>query len=260
MALFNRRQTGFYKHLADQDLAKFTREGGLKRWLRYLAKYDVESMYHGFNDVSVANLGWSTAAAGTAGVQLAIPSTKLLNGAAVAESGTDDNAASSAIHHLTWNGDQNCGMMARVKFSAVTSLSFDVGFVDAVPGAAGSAISDVDTPAATATDCAVLHMDTDQTLTTMAFVTAGSTFTTTKTTLASPALTTPTADTYMNIMIQLVGNAAYCWVNGVHVASHTGDKVEGGNLLAPWLYVRARAGSANRKLTADFVMAWQDRA
>lgn len=261
MALFNKRNSGIYKNLSAAELGYFTREGRLREWLRYLAIYDVETMFHRFNDVSVANLGWAVANSGGAGAaDLALPSTKVLNGGATAAPGTTDNGSLSAIHYLQWNGDQNVGIMGRLKIDSITGgHNTEFGLIDAVPGSNGPGCADVDTPTATMTDGAVFTIDGDQTITTLAAVTAGTSFTTTATTLAAPSPTAYVAATYLTFMIQLIGNAAYFYCNGVLCASHTGDKVEGGTLLAPWIYVRNRSTGA-KIATIDFVAAWQDRA
>jgi hypothetical protein len=81
--------------------------------------------------------------------------------------------------------------------------------------------------------------------------------TTTPTTLTG--FTTPTAATYYTVRIQLIGDAAYCWVNGVLRASHTGSKVEGGNLLRPWVYVRTR-DTTDHLTDIDYVELWANRA
>jgi len=218
-------------------------------------------MYHNFNDVSVANLGWAVAnSSGTAAANLAIPSTKLLGGGATTLPGTTDNGSTSAIHHLAWNGDQNVGIMGRLKISVLTGgYNLEFGLIDAVPGTDGPGLADVDVPTATMTNGALFSIDVDQTLKTLSAATAGSTFTTTATTLLAPAITALTADTYATFMIQLIGNAAYFYVNGILCASHTGNKVEGGTLLAPWLYIRNRSVDA-KTVTLDYVTAWMDRA
>lgn len=260
MALFNKRYASVWKQLSEHDLAYFTREGKLKQWMRHLAKYDVATMYHEFADVTVANLGWAVAnSGGASAADLALPATKVKNGGATILPGTTDNGSASAIHHITWNGDSNCGIMGRFKISVLTGgYNLEFGLIDAVPGSNGPGIADVDTPTATMADGALFTIDVDQTLKTFSAATAGTSFTTTATTLASPALTALSADTYATFMIQMIGNAAYFYTNGTLCASHTGDKVEGGTLLAPWLYIRNRDTTA-KTVTLDYVYAWQDR-
>ena len=171
--------------------------------------------------------------------------------------GTTSDGSISLTTPAIYYGDANCGMEIRFKCDTVTSYNFEVGFIDAVPTSNGSGVSDVDTPAATATDCALLAIDTSQTITTLAFVTAGSSFTTTATTLTTP-ITNLTAATYATARIQLVGDNAFCWVNGVLAAKHTGSKVEGGDALALWVYVRTR-NTTTKNFDVDIISAWQDR-
>lgn len=198
---------------------------------------------------------YATAANGTASAAFTITATR--DGVIAATSGTDDNGCCSIFSAGTWYGDAKAGMECRLKVDAVTQLHLEVGFADAVPGSNTGAVNDIDTPTAYATDMAVLAMDTDQTLKTLAFVTAGTAFTTTATTLSSPTL--PTAGTYMTVRVQLVGNSAECWVDGKRVASHQGDYIEGGNPLGLWVYCQARSASAARVPSVDYFRAWQDR-
>lgn len=201
------------------------------------------------DNYAVANSGGSGAADFAVNVQR--------DGVIQGATGTTDNGSISLITPLIYYGDANCGMEARFKCDVVTGYNFEVGFIDAVPGSDAGAISDIDTPAANATDCAVLTIDTDQTLTTLAFATAGSTFTTTKTVPTGP-ITNLAAATYATVRIQLAGNTAHCWVNGKKIATHNGNKVEGGNALALWVYVRTRNTTA-KVFALDYLAAWQDR-
>lgn len=201
---------------------------------------------------------------GTADASFAIAVAR--GGTIANDTGTDDNNYTSLIMPLNWYGDANAGMEVRLKFNAVTSLNFEVGFADAAQ--ATGVVNDEDTPTGSGSDFAVVSMDTDETLKTLGFYTDGSTTGQgiKATTLAGvPGLTggtTPVANTYLTVRVQLAGNSAFCWVNGKRVASHDDDpegNVEGGVALAPWIYVRCRAGAAARIATVDYIAAWQDR-
>jgi hypothetical protein len=157
-------------------------------------------------------------------------------------------------------------MWVRLKLDVVTGHSFEVGLIDAVPGSAGPGVSDVDTPAVTMADGAVLHLDTDQTLTTAAFVTVGSTANQTVKATTLSGFTAPTAATFFDVVVQLVGNDAYCIVNnGVDVITHhngvsanSAGHVEGGVSLAPWVYNRSRNTTA-KLMDIDAIAVWSDR-
>lgn len=224
----------------------------------FLSKYALRDTVFFYDDFLVDTINLDSYAladsAGTGKADFAINAAR--DGTIRGTTGTTDNGSISLITPKLYYGDANCGMEIRFKSDVVTGYNFEVGFIDAVPTSNGSGVSDVDTPAATATDAALLQIDTDQTLQTLAFVTAGSSFTTTATTLTGT--TNLTAATYATARIQLVGNNAFCWLNGVLVAKHTGNKVEGGDGLALWIYVRTR-DTTTKNFDVDYLAAWQDR-
>lgn len=173
--------------------------------------------------------------------------------------GTTDDGSTSLVGPIIWSGDKNCGMQAILKVSAITDIHVEVGFVQGVPGSNTGAVNDIDTPTVYMTDGAVVCVDTDQTLKTLALVTEGST------SGQDPAKVDCgtqmfVADTYLRIAVWLVGNQAHCAVGGrVYSAAYDAQgNVEGGTLLAPWIYIQNR-GTAARTLTIDKVSVWQDR-
>lgn len=195
----------------------------------------------------------------------AIPATQVLGGAMVADTGATDNEATSIRGAAVWKGDHNVGMEVRMKVSPVTNYCLELGFVDTVTNAQLPAVGDVDTPVVNngAGDAALFHIDTDQTLTTMAFVTDGSTanMNSTKTNLGTFA---PTNDTYHVFTIQTAGDAVMATIDDrddirVNHGSTTASKIEGGTLLRPWVYVRTRHTAAVTA-TVDYIRIWQDRA
>lgn len=190
--------------------------------------------------------------------------------AAVGACDANDNQAISIIGaNGLWCGDKNCGMLAIVKSSVVTTLNFEIGFIDAASDKTLPVVSDVDAPtiANGGGDLAVVHMDADQTLTTAAFVTEGSTasMVPTKTNLSTWA---PTADTYFGVTVQLTGNAAQCQIFDptlegwprLHYAAHgsaIASQVEGGVALKPWIFFRTRL-AAVKTWSIDYLEVWQD--
>jgi hypothetical protein len=256
----------------------------LRRMMGYGQMYDFMDFFtgdkvHHYDDFlgDTINLDMY-AVANSGGAGAASFATQVLpSGAIRSASGTTDNGACNLIMPLNWYGDLNCGMEVRWKIDDPLGFSFDIGFIDAVPGSTGSAVSDIDTPAFTAADCAVLHLDTDQTLATLAFGTKGSTANqdAKKTNMIASAGTTigagvalglPVAATWNTTRVQLSGNDAYCWINGILVASHTttgsgansAGAVEGGIALAPWIYNRTR-NTTTKLFDVDYIRVWMDR-
>lgn len=183
------------------------------------------------------------------------------------DTGTDDNGSISMIMPLTWYGDANAGMEVKIKTDIVTSFNLEVGFIDAVPAANAGGVNDEDTPTFVAGDSALFSIDTDETFKTAGFYSNGSTSgqPDSRTSLAGvPSFTSgtlPVLDTFYTVRIQLVGNNAYCWVNGALVASHDTDAdghIEGGTAVAPWIYCRTRDTTAVFP-SIDYIAAWQER-
>ena len=224
----------------------------------FLKPFATDEFYHrkwDFDGNAVIDDFWSFDADASA-TGFAAPITQLQGGAVQGATGVTDNGGLAMIGQPILRGDEIVIMKARFKVSAVTGLSFEVGLVDAVTDRTLPVISDIDTPANGsngASDLAVVHMDTDQTLATMAFAADGSTsgMDCQKTALGTLV---PTADTYMKIMVAVYNNTAICIVDGERDYRKTlgPNAVEGGTLLAPWLYFRTR-NTTSKTVTVDFV-------
>lgn len=259
------------------SLRRFANRGGEFRFLEFNAFRDVAFHIDDF-DGDTINLDYyalaNSGAAGAANFAIAVAASTGTGAVRATTSTNTDNASVSLIGPLIYKGDNHAGMWARFRAADVTSLNFEVGFIDAVPGSNGSGVSDVDTPAATMADGALVQMDTDQTDTGLDFVTVGSTANqTVKATSLSGV--TPVNAVWMDVVVQLVGNDAYCTLRtdsgdgttmGVARAMHndesatgnTAGYVEGGVALAPWVYVRSRA-AASRTFDIDAIATWSYR-
>ena len=250
-------------------LSKFARAGAMKDFLDFLAFRDTAFFFDDFLGDTI-NLDMYAVAkqGGTADSVFAISvANSSGSGVVSASTGTDDNNATSLVGPIIYKGDQNAGMTVRLKTDIVTGLNLEVGFIDAVPGSSASGTTDVDTPTAAFADGAVLQIDTDQTIATMAFVTKGSTSNQTIKATTLGTFTTPTNAAFWTVTVQLIGNDAICIVNnGVDSVMHTNGTgnnsaghVEGGIALAPWVYVRTRNTTA--KVTdLDYIGVWTDRS
>lgn len=261
MALFDRYTPRRDYPLSRAQIRRFT--SGNSAMHDFLSQYATRDAVVFFDDFlgdtinldnyAVANSG------GTSAADFALVAA--VNGTIQGDTGTSDNGSISLIGPAIWKGDNNAGMEIRFKMDAVTDVHWEVGFINGVPGSNTGGINDIDTPTVYMTDGAVVGMDTDQTLKTMAFVTEGSTTgqDPTKTNLGTLA---PAAATYMTVRIQLKGNHAAAWVNGTLYATHASDAdghVEGGTLLAPWVYVQTRS-TTPKFFDVDYLRIWADRA
>lgn len=200
---------------------------------------------------------WATATSGTASAALVATADKA-NGEANMHAGTDDNGYSLATLRLNHRGDLNALMVARIQVDAITSVKIEVGFGDDIDDA--GYVNALDTPSATADDAAVFVFDTDATVDewhTFYVAAAG-------TPVATALGVAPVAATYETFLVALEGSGGRFlrfdanerliydsgWIASVITAT---------DLLTPWLFVQARAGSADRILTADYMACWQRR-
>ena len=183
--------------------------------------------------------------------------------------GTTDNGYHAINGDVIWYGDANCGMAVRMKWDVVTGFTFEIGFTDALTDETLPAVTDIDTPATGngATDVAVIHLDTDQTLTTAAFVgeSTGSAFAAQKVDLGT---FTPTAATYYTFVVGLVGNTGMCaiWNTNdpanpkLELSTNTSltSLLEGGTAVRPHIMSGTRNTTA-KVTNIDRIAVWQDR-
>ena len=161
---------------------------------------------------------------------------------------TDDGVTELTYHSAIFNASDNPGMWVRfVAPAAVTGFSFEIGFADPKT-AALPAVTDVDTPATgnSATDVAVVHMDTDQTLTTTALVADGTTGAALATTLVNRAGTayTPTASKIIDVIVGFRPNLSFCqiWDNlgPMGIMQSVAQGPDADVLVMPYMLFRTR--------------------
>lgn len=202
------------------------------------------------------------------------------NGVLRGSTGTTDTDGLSLLGPAIYKGDRNCGMQIRFKIDVVTNYEFEVGWINDVTDKTQPSVTDIDTPAfgAGLTEGAVVHIDTTQTLTTMALVMDSATYTTaSKKNLFTRAINgttgvAPAAATFMTIRVQLEGDTVHAmvWVDtstaknvlvsqvvSAPTTSILGG-IEGGTLVAPWVAIATRNTTA-KLLDIDYIARWQDR-
>lgn len=226
--------------------------------IQFLKPFATDDFYHrkwDFDGDATIDDFWTFDADATA-TGFAVPSPQQLGGVVTGSTGATDNGALSMFGTPVVKGDNVAIMKARFKVDEVDNLEFEIGFANAITDKTLPAVGDIDTPANGsngAADIAVVKMDTDQTLKTMSFVVDGST-TGMDCQKSDLGVLTPTADTYMKIMVAVYGDNALCIVNGERAYRKViSNCIEGGTLLAPWLYFRCRAGTDAKAPTVDFV-------
>jgi hypothetical protein len=204
-------------------------------------------------DGTATTFAWAAAAGGT------------IQGA----TGTTGNGYFGINGDVLWSGDKNAGCAIRFKLDVVTGFTFELGFTDALSDETLPAVTDVDTPATGngATDVAVIHLDTAQTLTTAAFVgeSTGSVYAAQKSNLGT---WTPTAAKWYTAIVQLIGDTAMCAVYNTDTAAspilQAGTNkslilaLEGGTLVRPHFLFGTR-NTTSKVVDVDLLRVWQDR-
>lgn len=188
---------------------------------------------------------------------------------------TDDNEGGSLTSAAIFKGDLNAGAEARIKGSSWANIAAEFGFLDDVTDKTTPAVTDVDTPAfgAGLAEGALVSMDTDQTLQTMALCTKSATYTGVKKELlynaANPvAAFAPTADVYFTLRVQLHRDIVWAFLFDANqnlvsvtkiVPSGTTGGIEGGTALKLYIAFANKVGSASRTYDIDYITYWQDR-
>lgn len=219
-----------------------------------------------FIEDTISSTRWNLAADATA---TTYAWASALGGTIQGSTGTTDNGYHAINGDVIWKGDKNCGMAVRMKWDVVTSFTFEIGFTDALADETLPGVTDVDTPATGngLVDGAVIHLDTDQTLTTAAFV-SESTTTAYAAQKVNLGTFTPAAATYYTFVVQLSGDNAFCAIfdtstpNAPKLMPGTAQSlllaIEGGTLVRPHIMSGTRNTTA--KVTdIDLIRVWSDR-
>jgi hypothetical protein len=200
--------------------------------------------------------------------------TTLVEGALIATTASTTTASVSMITKEPWAGNNNCTIEGRFKVNTVAStFLIEFGFVDAAPATGASFVTDIDVPSFAGTNGTVFGIWNNQTHTSIAFGSVGSftsqTVASTLITAATNNFTTPVADTYITVKIQLLTDPdetgktkMYGWVNGKLLAKHdttAAGAVNGQSNLFGWFYLQTVA-AAVKVPTIDYVHLSQDRS
>lgn len=252
-------------------LGKLLNHDAMRAFLYPLANREVMFQMHDFTEVTFNGDPWTKTV--DTGPDFAIAANP--NGTVRFTTGTDDNEGGSLTSPAIFKGDLNAGAEVRLKGSSWADIAAEFGFIDDVTDKTTPSVTDVDTPAfgAGLAEGAVVHMDTDQTLKTMALVTDSATYTTaTKALLynnANPvAAFAPTADVYFTLRVQLHRDIVWAFLfddtqDFVYatkiVPSGTTGGIEGGTALKLYLAFANKVGSASRTYDVDYISFWQDR-
>lgn len=238
--------------------AQLARRMGTKdpiyKFLEHFASHNVVFKEYDFlgaaldtNEITVVTKG-STAtewaiSAGVSGRILGI------GGTTAATSGLQFYAAPGAI----FSGDKNAGFEIRYQIDDITEQRLEFGFVNAFPSINSTAVNSLSTPSFTTTvDAALYVYNHTGTTTTSGLYAIGTAVAANKTATTTKR---PVNATYQVVRIQLIGDVAFMWIDGVYMAAAS---IEGGDLMK--LGVNCKTNSTNdHNILIDKLSFWVDR-
>jgi hypothetical protein len=252
-----------------------TSESELAKFLYPFAWRDTVFINDDFTGAVLDTTKWIIAKIASNGTNFINTSTQLANGTITGITGNGAAADHVNIRNsLVWLGDNNCGVEMRLKIDNVDDIEWQMGMTDALTSytSTPSMLNDIDTPtfANGFADGAFIGQDTGQTLTTMAFLTDGSTasMNATKTNLGTRTFTNAT---YLTLRVQLAKTASAVSTSFGYVldannallesASHGGtiaSQIKGDVLLHPIFYIQTLT-TASKTVDIDYISVWQDR-
>lgn len=157
---------------------------------------------------------------------------------------------------------QNPYLEVAFDLEAVTNLELTIGFVDPVGASAADILDDIDTPTlvGTATDAALMCIDTAQTLKTLALVCKDGTTVTAVT--ASPTaapLGIPTAATQVVYRVEMRGQKVFAFVNGHLVAESAYAAGPTTTVLLEAVILFGARSAASKDVHIDYIDIGQER-
>ncbi|MDQ1307673.1 MAG: hypothetical protein QG671_3506 [Actinomycetota bacterium] len=185
---------------------------------------------------------------------------------------TGDTGATSGLQLYTpafYKGDYNIGCIVRFQVSSIASLRLEIGFADVLPSVNTTVVNSLSTPTfgsgpGDPGDAAVYVYDKTSTTVTTGLYTLGSggigAAKKAVTATTSPLYGEPAANTYQTWRVEVVGNLATAWVDGILVAQNTASAVEGGTAMSFVISAKANADSSSHNILLDYVEVWHDRA
>lgn len=230
----------------------------LELFLMDTARWEDDFMGDQFKYDSTGPGTYQGANSGTSSAVAAIL-TGNINGAIRTNTGTDDDGYSNLSLGLHFRGDRNAHVWWRVQVSAITSHKFEFGFTDVVAGTDAGAVNNKATPTFNADDAVVIILDTDANATLSLL---GVKATAAATALHFSNALAAATDYYLGV--ELLGDKAKGYIlneNGglIEQTPWMDSAVTPTTLLTPWMHSQARAGSANRTVSIDYLLAYQRR-
>ena len=249
-------------HLGRDYLKQKVGRGGLYPYLEYLSldtvKWDDDFLgdtLHG---------GYISTAAGNASAVAALLAGSA-NGEVKLDAGdADDGYSTLRLNQLSFQGQLNAVMAARVKINDIVGVKLEVGFIDGIGTTYNTtgAVSTLGSPEFTGTghapDCAVWVWDTDDTNYLQAFGNKGD---------AEALKIEPSEalvnDTYRTFIVALRDTSARFFLTDANGrVNYKSDwmlnAITAADLLCPWIMVLNRTGATSNAVI-DYLRVWQRR-
>lgn len=159
--------------------------------------------------------------------------------------GTDDNGYAGQAYGLFWKGDNGIYFEAAQSLSSVaTGIKYEVGLTDAV-GDAG-AVNSKASPSGTADDFCVLILDTDDNAQwdIISELDNGGPV------ADAENVFTAVGGTIFRTEFRMQDDFVSVFVNGAFVGD---GSCQGGDLMTPWMFTQARAGTDSRTGNVEYI-------
>ena len=223
----------------------------------FYAAYEFETTKTMDTDLTAANSG------GTAAVSYAILSTQIEGGAIQGKTGTTDNGTTQVKYNgVVFDAARNPGLEVASKFDVVTGFGYEIAFCDPPTTEATfntSALTAAGVPTFAAngvTDFMGVTLDTDDTLTTAALITVGTTDAATGKLLGTH---TPTAATYFVVRLQVGANKGYAVIDDNRGQENfLASGPDTGVLLRPHIIAVTR-NTTTKIHDVDYIRIWAER-
>ncbi len=176
---------------------------------------------------------------------------------------TADDSQISLMTLPQFLSGQNPWIEVGFSLESITELGIQIGFADPGPATAGKIVDDVDdTPTVDAliTDCAIAAINTDDTIKTLRLISKDGTTVTGVTGAPTAApYGIPTAATQVVYRVELRGQTAYCFVNGVLVATSGAAAGPQTSVLLECVLQWGNLHTDDKEVIIDYIDVGQER-
>lgn len=175
---------------------------------------------------------------------------------------TADDSRVSLVTVAKYLSEQNPWVEVAFDLESAAELMLAIGFTDPAAAAAGDVLGDIDTPALAGeiTDAALAVIDLDATLQTLTLITRDNSTTTKVDAFPVGApYGIPTAATQVVYRVELRGQTAYLFVNGLLVATSAAAAGPNAGTLLECLIMFGNNHTTDKEVHIDYIDVGQER-